>query len=112
MQHGLYAITPEIVDAMKEKKSFMVIFEGFEQGNVRGRLVWDISGWNEVHGLGNFPRRMLAHHINAKNASGYVLKDTGVATDLTVPDDIIQQGYDVIVKSISEIGGNMCHNVA
>ena len=107
MQHGTYIINPLIVEAMQDKRSFLIVHDEID-GLTKDPtiIIWDIDGWNRVYGIHSPIRRMIAHHIVDHNGNaGYVLHDTAIAPSLLIPDDIIAQGYEAVINGVREAGG-------
>ena len=103
MSREKYILSPYIVELMQGKVPFAVfhadhrILEGDEidEYNAKSNI--------GLVDLGYLNPRMMGHHFTDKNGqSGYVLKNTNGLYDLTIPDEIINQGYEAVKAKAKE----------
>ena len=101
---GEYIISPYIVELMQGKIPFLVFYDNkqlFEGGEVEEYLD-NVSRY----GLGlleNAKRNpyMIGHWIEDKNRNtGYFLKDVRSLYSMLIPDEIIEQGYEMVKESV------------
>lgn len=93
-----YILSPYIVELMQGKVPFMVFFD--DNLILEGE---EIDEWNANHCLSDPTPRMLGHHFVSKTKrSGYVLVNANGLYDITIPDEIISQGYEAVKKNAKE----------
>ena len=103
---GNYIITPYIVELMQNKIPFMVFYDNRQL--LEGDEVQNWIDHQSIFGDGILVAAektpyMIGHHITDKNGrSGYCIKDTRSIYSLMIPDEIIQKGYDAVMKAKGE----------
>lgn len=103
---GNYIITPYIVGLMQKKIPFLVFYDNEQL--LEGDEVQEWLDNQSIFGDGILAAAernpyMIAHHVTDRNGrSGYYIKDTRSIYDLTIPDEIIQKGYDAVIKAKGE----------
>ena len=100
-----YIISPYIVELMQNKIPFMIFFDNHQL--LEGDEVEEWINNASINGNGLLIEAaknpyMNGHHVVINGIGGYALKNTNGSMTLTIPDEVIKQGYEAVKKNAKE----------